>query len=47
MIKNVHYLNKLNDEIVNELICCLEVKRYAKDSVIVKSGDVCNVSNII
>jgi hypothetical protein len=43
MIKNVHYMSKLNDEIVNEMICCLEVKRYAKDSTILKSGDVTNV----
>jgi signal-transduction protein with cAMP-binding, CBS, and nucleotidyltransferase domain len=40
MVKNLHYLNKLNDEIINELICCMEVKRFAKDSTILKSGDV-------
>ena len=40
MVKNLHYLHKLNDEIINELICCMEVKRFAKDSTILKSGDV-------
>ncbi len=28
----------------NELICCMEVKRFAVDSVILKGGDVSNVS---
>ena len=44
MIKNVHYLRNLNDEIINELICHLDMKRYAEGSIILKSGDVCNVS---
>lgn len=47
MIRNLHYLSKLNDEIVNELICCMEVKRYAKGSIILKSGDVSSVTNDI
>ena len=40
MIKNVHFLKNIKDEIVNEIICHLEVKRYAKGSVILKNGDV-------
>mmetsp|Transcript_14629 Transcript_14629/g.14259 ORF Transcript_14629/g.14259 Transcript_14629/m.14259 type:complete len:119 (+) Transcript_14629:982-1338(+) len=40
MIRNLHYMCKLNDHIINELICCMEVKRFAKDQVILKSGDV-------
>ena len=44
MLRNLHYLKNLSDEIINELICCMEVKRYAKDSIIIKSGDVSNVS---
>jgi hypothetical protein len=43
MIRNLHFLKRLSDEIVNELICCMEVKRFAKNSIILKSGDVCNV----
>ena len=43
MIKNLHYLRHLNDEIVNEIICCLEVKRYGAGTDIIKSGDVSNV----
>ena len=30
MIKNVHYLSDMSDEIINEIICKLQVKRYAK-----------------
>ena len=40
MIKNLHYLRNLPDVVINEIICCLEVKRYAKGSFIFKSGDV-------
>ena len=40
MIKNVHFLRTLDDEIINEIICHLEVKRYAKGSIILKNGDV-------
>lgn len=29
MIRNIHYLKELNDNIINEIICNLEVKRYA------------------
>ena len=47
MIKNVHYMRTLSDEIVNEMICHLEVKRFAKDSIILKSGDVCNKLNFV
>jgi hypothetical protein len=43
MIRNVHFLREMNDEIVNELICVMEVKRFSKGSVILKNGDVCNV----
>lgn len=43
MIKNLHYMSRLDDEIINEIICCLDVKRFAKDSVILKSGDISNV----
>jgi CRP-like cAMP-binding protein len=42
MIRNMHYLRDLNDTIINEIICNLEVKRYAKGSVILKNGDVSN-----
>jgi len=42
MIRNLHYLAKMPDEIINELICCLDVKRFAKGSIILKSGDVSN-----
>jgi hypothetical protein len=45
MIRNLHYMSKLTDEVINEIICCLKVKRYAKKSIILKSGDVCNVSD--
>lgn len=47
MIKNLYYLSKLDGEIINEIISCLEVKRYAKDSIILKSGDVCNSINFV
>jgi len=42
MLKNLHYLRNLDPEIINELLCCLEVKRFAKGSTILKSGDVTN-----
>jgi len=36
MIRNIHYLRELNDNIINEIICHLEVKRYAEGSIILK-----------
>ena len=42
MIRNIHYLKELNDNIINEIICNLSVKRYAKGATILKSGDVSN-----
>lgn len=42
MLRNLHYLRDLNDTIIDEIICHLEVKRYAKESVILKNGDVSN-----
>ena len=42
MIRNIHYLRELNDQIINEIICHLEVKRYAQGSIILKNGDVSN-----
>lgn len=42
MIRNVHYLKTLNDDIINEIICKLESKRYAKGQIILKNGDVSN-----
>lgn len=42
MIKNLHYLRNMSDEIVNELIGCLQAKRYGEGSDIIKSGDVSN-----
>ena len=42
MLRNIHYLRELNDNIINEIICNLEVKRYAQGSVILKNGDVSN-----
>merc|ERR1712166_585009 len=42
MIRNIHYLRELNDNIINEIICNLEVKRYAEGSIILKNGDVSN-----
>lgn len=42
MLRNLHYLKNLNDTIIDEIICHMEVKRYAKDSVILKNGDVSN-----
>ena len=29
MLRNLYYLRTLPDEIINELLCCLQVKRYA------------------
>mmetsp|Transcript_22845 Transcript_22845/g.35162 ORF Transcript_22845/g.35162 Transcript_22845/m.35162 type:complete len:153 (+) Transcript_22845:606-1064(+) len=40
MIKNLHYLSTMNDDIVSEIICNLEVKRYAKGQIILKNGDI-------
>ena len=42
MIRNIHYLKDLNDNIINEIICNLEVKRYARGATILKNGDVSN-----
>eukprot|EP00347_Sterkiella_histriomuscorum_P009696 403340228 len=42
MIKNLHYMRNLSDEIINEIICCLQVKRFAKGQNIIKCGDVSN-----
>lgn len=42
MVRNIHYLKDLNDTIINEIICHLEVKRYAQGSIILKNGDVSN-----
>lgn len=42
MLRNLHYLRDLNDQIIDEIICNLEVKRYAEGSVILKNGDVSN-----
>lgn len=42
MIRNLHYLKTLNDDIINEIICKLESKRYAKGQIILKNGDVSN-----
>ncbi|CDW82933.1 cyclic nucleotide-binding protein [Stylonychia lemnae] len=44
MIKNLHFLRNMSDEIVNEIICCLEVKRFSAGSDIIKIGDVSNGS---
>ena len=43
MIRNLHYLRTVDDEIINEIICCLQVQRFAKGSNILKSGDVTDV----
>ena len=40
MLRNLYYLRTLPDEIINELLCCLQVKRYAKGATIIKNGDV-------
>jgi len=42
MIRNIYYLKDLSDNLINELICHLEVKRYAPGSVIIKNGHVSN-----
>lgn len=42
MIRNIHYLKNLNENIIHEIICNLEVKRYAKGAIILKNGDVSN-----
>lgn len=44
MIRNLHYLRELDDEIINDMICSLEVKRFAQGTNILKSGDVTDVS---
>ena len=43
MIRNCHYMRELDEEIVNEMLCCLEVKRFARGTNILKSGDVTDV----
>jgi len=40
MLRNLFYLRHLPNEIIDELICHLEVKRYAKGATILKNGDV-------
>ena len=40
MLKNLYYLRSLPDEVINELLCCLTVKRYSKGATIIKNGDV-------
>jgi CRP-like cAMP-binding protein len=40
MLRNLHYLKDLNETIIDELICHMEVKRYTQGSVILKNGDV-------
>jgi len=40
MLRNLYYLRVLPDEIINELLCCLTVKRYSAGATIIKSGDV-------
>jgi len=42
MIRNIYYLKDLSANIVDEIICNLEVKRYAAGSTIIKNGDVSN-----
>ena len=39
MIRNLHYFRDLNDEIINAIMCKLDVKRYAKGQIILKNGD--------
>lgn len=46
MLKNLHYFSRLSDDLINELICCMEVKRFAKGSVILKCGDVSDVRRV-
>ena len=40
MLRNLYYLRTLPDEVINELLCCLVVKRYSKGATIIKNGDV-------
>ena len=40
MIRNIYYLSDLNDVIIDEIICNLEVKRYNQGSIIIKNGEV-------
>ena len=47
MIKNLQYMRDLGDEIINEIICCLQTKRYGANQDIIKCGDVSNVSTMI
>lgn len=44
MLRNLHYLRQLGDEVIDEIIRHLEVKRYCKGSNILKTGDVSDVS---
>jgi signal-transduction protein with cAMP-binding, CBS, and nucleotidyltransferase domain len=39
MIRNLYYLRDMSDDIINEIICNLQVQRYAKGSIILKNGD--------
>ena len=47
MLHNLYYLRDLPQEIIDELICCFVVKRYAADSVIIKAGDVATHLNFL
>ena len=40
MLRNLYYLRNMPDEVINELINHLVVKRYAKGVPVIKSGDV-------
>ena len=40
MIRNLHYLRDMDDDIINMIISKLEVMRYAKDQIIIKNGDI-------
>ena len=40
MIRNLHYLHDMNNEIINMILCNLEVQRYAKGQIILKNGDI-------
>mmetsp|Transcript_16028 Transcript_16028/g.11287 ORF Transcript_16028/g.11287 Transcript_16028/m.11287 type:complete len:101 (-) Transcript_16028:490-792(-) len=47
MLKNIYILRNLNDEIINELICCMSVKRFPPGATILKSGDVADQINFL
>lgn len=40
MLRNLYCFHKMPDEVIDELICHLEVKRYAAGATIMKNGDV-------